>query len=187
MKKSPFACAALLALSLPAAAAPIGSPPATTTTTTADDGFAFAAGMKGLSFALPSSGAPTFGFTWFVSPTGAIRLDVGLDLQLANAQPTGGSDFAFSVEASYRAYLARFGRLYPFLQPGIFFNRVGGADPSGSLALAGSVGVEYFLLDHFSIAADTGLIFAVANIGGVGPASASFVTNTSALFANFYF
>src|SRR5216684_3003562 len=115
MKKTVLACAAACALALPAAAAPVAAPSAATTT----DGYAFSTGLKGLSFALPTSGTPTFGFTYFVTPTGALRADVGINFQIAGSNPGPGTDFSFSVALAYRAYLARYGRLYPFLQPGL--------------------------------------------------------------------
>ena len=151
--------------------------------------FANSAGDKGLSFALPAGGAPTFGATYFLTSNTALRLDVGINLQLANAKPTGGADLAFSVEVAYRIYLARVagGRVHPFLQPGVFFNRTGGGAATGTLAFEGSFGVELFLLEHFSIAGATGLALAMGNLGGTGGASIGVTTGTSALYASIYF
>jgi hypothetical protein len=151
--------------------------------------FATNAGDKGLSFEVPSGGGSAVGFTYFLTSSSALRVDVGFDLQLANATPTGGTDLAFSVALGYRLFLAHLvgGRVHPFLQPAVSFARFGGARPTGTLALAGSVGVECFLLEHFSIAGATGVSLGMGNLGGTGGASVALTTGTSALFASFYF
>lgn len=162
------------------AAAQYGSPPSITPLV--NDPLAnFHEGLKGLSFALPAGGGPTLGFNYFLSPTGALRLALGINLGLTN-QP--GTNFDFSVEVAYRAYMGTFGRLHPFLQPGVFFNRVQGS--GGSFAIEGGVGVEYFLLERFSIAASTGIAFNIANIGNDPGVKVNLTTGNSALAANFY-
>jgi hypothetical protein len=147
------------------------------------------AGDKGLSFVVPSGGGSGIGVTYFLTQGSALRIDVAFDWQLANAQPTGGTDFAFNASVGYRVFLAHVvgGRVHPFLQPAVSFGRSGGANPRGTLAFSGSVGVEFFLLEHFSLAGATGLALEMGNLGGTGGASVGITTGTSALYASFYF
>jgi len=148
--------------------------------TVPSDAYGFASGQKGLNFGLPSGGGPTIGFSYLLTNRSALELNLGL-----NAVFAGNTGFEFSLEIGYRAYLARFGdRLYPFIQPAFFFGRAGGAE---SLAIEALFGVEYFLLEHFSISGATGVALAIGNIGGGGSASGRLATGTTALFANFYF
>ena len=147
------------------------------------------AGDKGLSFEVPSGGGSGVGFTYFLTQSSALRVDVAFNWQLANAQPTGGTDFAFNAALGYRVFLAHLvgGRVHPFFQPAVSFGRSGGANPRGTLAFSGSVGVEFFLLEHFSLAGATGIALAMGNLGGAGGASVGITTGTSALYASFYF
>jgi hypothetical protein len=170
---SALALALVLALPLAARADPV-------MITVPSDAFGFTSGQKGLNFGLPSGGGPTIGFSYVLTNRSALELNLGLGATFA-----GNTDFAFSIEIGYRAYLTRFGdRLYPFIQPTFFFGRQGGAE---SLAIEGLFGVEYFLLEHFSVSGATGLELAIGNIGGGGSASGKLATGTTALFANFYF
>jgi hypothetical protein len=142
--------------------------------------FGFNAGDKGLVVGLPAGGGPTVGFSYLLSSSAAVEANIGLGLQF-----TTPSAFDFSVELGYRKYLGRVGsRLFPFFQPGVFFSH---ANSVGEVALEAGVGVEYFLLEHFSIAAATGLALQFTNLGGNGSAGVSLTTGTTGLFADFYF
>ncbi len=142
--------------------------------------FGFTAGQKGLNFGLPAGGGPTIGFSYLLSRTAALEVNLGLGLQM-----TAPTAFNFSIELGYRAYFARIGdRLFPFFQPAFFLNRAGGVE---EIALEAGIGVEYFLLEHFSVAGATGLAFQIGNLGGDGGASVALNTGTTALYANFYF
>jgi len=166
--------AVALVLPLAARADPLQYPPLPPS-----EAYGFSAGQKGLNFGIPSGGGPTIGASFVLSPKAALELNLGLGFTF-----TGNSDYAFSVELGYRAYLGHVGeRLYPFVQPGFFFNRV---DSAENIAVEGLIGVEYFLLEHFTISGATGLAFNIGNIGG-GDATVRLATGTTALFANFYF
>ncbi len=139
----------------------------------------FSAGTLGLEFGLPSGGGPTIGGSYFLTPNGALRVDLGLG---ANFAPSPAS-FAFSLEVGYRDYLATFGKLRPFVEPGLFVNET---PPSGNsantafeFALEGAVGAEYFILEHFSFGIKTGLSLAFASNGNT---AVSLTSGTSALF-----
>jgi hypothetical protein len=142
------------------------------------DVYGFAAKQKGLSFGIPSGGGATLGFSYLLTSSAALEVSFGLNLPFTSASNT-----TFSIELGYRNYFARFGnRLYPFFQPGFFFNRVGGAE---NIALEAGIGVEYFLLEHFSIAGATGVAFTIGSIGN-GSVTVGLNTGTTALYADFY-
>jgi len=177
LRLSALALAATLALPLAARADGLGLPQLPTVQPA--DAFGFASGEKGLNFGIPSGGGPTIGFSYLLSSRAALEVNLGLGFTL-----TSPSDFAFSIELGYRAYLGRVGdRLYPFFQPGFFLGRSGGVE---SIAFEGGIGVEYFLLDHFTVAGATGVAFNVGNLGG-SAAVVRIATGTTALYANFYF
>jgi hypothetical protein len=175
LRLSALALAVSLALPLAARADALNLPSLPPST----DNFGFSSGEKGLNFGIPSGGGPTIGFSYLLNSRAALEVNLGLGFTL-----TSPTDFAFSIELGYRAYLGRVGeRLYPFFQPGFFLGRSGGVE---SIAFEGGVGVEYFLLDHFTVAGATGLAFSVGNLGG-NSASVRLATGTTALYANFYF
>jgi hypothetical protein len=99
---SALALAVVFALPLAAHADPV-------MITVPSDAYGFASGQKGLNFGIPSGGSPTIGFSYLLTNRSALELNLGLGATFA-----GNTDFAFSIEIGYRAYLSRFGdRLYP--------------------------------------------------------------------------
>lgn len=133
-------------------------------------------GTIGMSFGLPTGGAPTAGASYFVTSDSAIRVDLGLGMQ---TDPE--SQFDYSLEVAWRKYLPSRGRVAPFAQPGIFVNRLDAAG-SSTFAVTAAVGLEYQFLDRFSVSGSTGLAF----ISVTKPDSTRIVTGTSGLFGNFY-
>ena len=115
-------------------------------------------GWVGISLGFPAGGAPTAGFSYFLSDTGALKLDFGLDIgkKAATGKFVGG----FSIEAAYRLYIAKAGNLSPFVQPGFFFSKAASDAAFGdTLAIAANfgVGAEYFFSDHLSFSGQVGL------------------------------
>ncbi len=142
-------------------------------------------GWLGISLGLPAGGAPTAGITYFVSDTGALKLDVGIDF---GTKVTGGqSEFlpGFSAEVGYRAYIAKAGNLSPFVQPGAFFGRpAGGGDFASTFTMQFNVGLgaEYFFSDHLSVSGQTGVGVSFRNEFK----AINLTTGTSGIYGNLY-
>lgn len=183
--------ALLSALCLALLAAPAFAAPSPVFT---EDGPALTQGMKGLEFALPASGTPAIGVTYFIAPDAALRLDLGFNL--AFSSPDGsGAQTEFSIGLGYRLYFVRVGRLHVFAQPELAFGRQqvgtiqqGGTSHGEFFSIGGALGVQYFFTDHFNIGGAVGVGLNLNNIGGPAGSSvgASLATNTSNLFAGFY-
>lgn len=138
-------------------------------------------GWLGISLGLPAGGAPTAGITYFVSDTGALKLDVGLDFGTKQSTFQPG----FSAEVGYRAYIAKAGNLSPFVQPGAFFGRpAGGGDFAQTFTMQFNVGLgaEYFFSDHLSVSGQTGVGVSFREKFN----TINFTTGTSGIYGNLY-
>jgi|GEM_PF-1559709 len=183
---------ALIALPALAAPSPVNDPPPPPLqrASIADDaGPSLFQGMKGLEFSLPTSGIPAIGVTYFVAPDAAIRLDLSFNFAFSNPDGSGASaDLALGL--AYRLYLTRVGRLHVFAAPEVSFGRqgVGAGAHAEFFDIGGQLGVQYFFTDHFNIGGAVGVGLNITNIGGPGNSSvgAALVSNTSNLFAGFY-
>lgn len=140
------------------------------------EGEIYKQGTLGLSFGLPSGGAPTAGVAYFLTPKSALRADLGIGLQ---TDPDSQTDF--SVEVAYRYYLPQRGTIVPFAQPGLFYSQIEATD-SNTIGVTAAVGIEWFFEDRVSVSGATGLAFVTVN----KPKLTKITTGTSALFVNFY-
>jgi len=136
----------------------------------------------GIQFSLPNAGDPTLGVTYFLTPEMALRGDLGL-----NITSISGQNQQFSLDAGLRYYFAKFEHFMPFVEPALYISNPGS---NIELAVQGGVGGEYFITDHFSFGARTGvaLDFAFNQIDpmtGNKTTNVSFVTGTSAVFGQF--
>jgi hypothetical protein len=133
----------------------------------------------GISVALPAGGAPTMGASYFVMPKGQIRADLGI---ATRSEPESALDY--SLEVAWRQFiLGPRSRVNPFIQAGIFLNKLeAGDDDPATFAFTASGGMEVFLLERFSIAAATG----IAYVSHSNPDQGGFATGTSALYGNMY-
>ncbi len=140
-------------------------------------------GWLGISLGFPAGGAPTAGFSYFLSDTGALKLDFGLDI--GKKASTGKFVGGFSVEAAYRLYVAKAGNLSPFVQPGVFFSKAASDASFGdtlSIAANFGVGAEYFFSDHLSFSGQVGLGLQFRDkFETIGV-----TTGTSGIFGNLY-
>jgi hypothetical protein len=134
--------------------------------------------LVGVQFTIPSGGGPTLGLTYFLTDSGALHVDLGLDLELS-----GGAKSGFSIEGDYRLFVWKHGNLAPFIQPGIFF---GHSTPT-TVAVEGALGAEYFVLPHLSIGVATGVALNFTSTPGTGGAAATnvakIVSGTTNAFA----
>ncbi len=133
----------------------------------------------GISVSLPTGGDPTFGFTYFVADNLALRADLGLNITSAN-----GAAQQFSVEGGLRYYFASFEHFMPFVQPGVYVNNPAGAAGGNviDLAVEAGLGGEYFITNHFSFGAMTGVAL---NMKFDPTVLATFTTGTSSVFGQF--
>jgi hypothetical protein len=138
----------------------------------------------GIQVSLPGGGDPTLGFTYFVTPEMALRGDLGL-----NFQSLSGATQQFSLDAGLRYYFAKFEHFMPFIEPALFVS-----NPGANIALAvqGGIGGEYFVTDHFSFGARTGIALDMqfnqpdpTSTTGGKTTNVEFVTGTSAVFGQF--
>jgi hypothetical protein len=138
----------------------------------------------GIQVSLPAGGDPTLGFTYFLADNMALRGDLGL-----NITSVSGQNQQFSLDAGLRYYFAKFERFQPFIEPALYI-----ANPGSNIALAiqGGIGGEYFVTDHFSFGARTGVALDFAfnqpdptSTTGGKTTNVSFVTGTSAVFGQF--
>jgi hypothetical protein len=110
------------------------------------------AGEMGIQVSLPAGGDPTFGFTYFVADSAAIRADLGLGITSAS-----GATQTFSLELGVRYYFAKFDRFAPFIEPGIFLANQNVYGPANmDLGIEAALGGEFFVTDHFSFGGRTG-------------------------------
>jgi hypothetical protein len=140
----------------------------------------------------PSGGLPTIGGAYFLDDMSALRLDLGLDFHKQPGgvdplgQPTDGDfNWGFSIEAGYRKYLLKAGRLYPFVQPGLFLAKAAQPGDFGqafALQVNGGIGGEFFITDNFSASALTGVGLRFANEFK----EIQFATGTTGIYVNFY-
>jgi hypothetical protein len=130
----------------------------------------------GIQVSLPAGGDPTFGFTYFASDHAAIRADLGLGITSIS-----GASQQFSLEVGLRYYIADFDHFMPFVQPGIWIS-----NPGSQIAFAveGGLGGEYFVTNHFSFGAQTGIAFKVLAVQNAS-AIETFTTGTSSVFGQF--
>jgi hypothetical protein len=143
-------------------------------------------GNMALEFALPNSGTPTIGVTYFVADSLAARVDFGLD---AIFSPSG-SPATFSIDLGLRFYQWKRDEVALFIAPSIAFGREKTAtDAAEFLAFGGAVGIEYFFSKHMSVGGQLGLLFSLHNLGG--PTGSSVITElttgTTQLFAACHF
>jgi hypothetical protein len=139
----------------------------------------------GIQVSLPAGGDPTLGFKYFVADNMALRGDLGL-----NITSVSGATQTFSLDAGLRYYLMKFDHFMPFVQPALY---VTNSSPPASapatmyLALQGGIGGEYFITDHFSFGAQTGVAFDIAFASSAPGAktNVAFTTGTSAVFGQF--
>lgn len=172
----------------PPAAAPAPAAPAPATAAapapaaaSADGTYGPHQGWLGISLGLPAGGAPTAGISYFLSDSGALKLDVGIDFGTKSSVFRPG----FSLEVGYRAYIAKAGNLSPFVQPSAFFARPGtGGDflPQFSMAFNVGLGAEYFFSDHLSVSGQTGVGVSFRDEFK----TINFTTGTSGIFGNLY-
>jgi hypothetical protein len=167
------------------AAPPAAAPAAAPASTPASDGnYGPHQGWLGISLGLPAGGAPTAGLSYFLSDTGALKLDFGLDFG------TKGGTFlpGFSAELGYRMYIAKAGNLSPFVQPGAFVGRAaGGGDflPNFTMQFNVGLGAEYFFSDHLSVSGQTGLGVSFRTTANTFD-TINFATGTSGIYGNLY-
>lgn len=142
-------------------------------------------GWIGISLGLPAGGAPTAGITYFVSDTGALKLDLGIDFGTKVVGGTSEFQPGFSAEIGYRAYIAKAGNLSPFVQPGAFFAKAADGTNFGSsfnMAFNVGLGAEYFFSDHLSVSGQTGVGVSFRNEFK----AINFTTGTSGIYGNLY-
>lgn len=143
-------------------------------------------GTKGLFFAVPSGGGPTFGAGYFLSADAQLRFEFGLSLSTREDPATGdrANQGGFSLEALYRMYKPVVGKLTWFIQPGLFVSKTPGIDfgDALNLALTGALGVEYWFGNQWSLSGSTGVALQFQNKFK----DVIFTTGTSALQINFY-
>lgn len=162
------------------------TPPAAAASASADGSYGPHQGWLGISLGLPAGGAPTAGISYFLSDTGALKLDFGLDFGTKGAEFRPG----FSVESGYRAYIAKAGNLSPFIQPGAFFGRPAGSGDflaTATIQVNIGLGAEYFFSDHLSVSGQTGvgLSFRSSRPGNTFD-TINFTTGTSGIYGNLY-
>jgi len=139
----------------------------------------------GIQVSLPAGGDPTFGFTYFVADTAALRADLGLGITSAN-----GATQVFSAEVGVRVYLAKFEHFMPFVEPAVFLANQGPAYPPANMdvAVEASLGGEYFVSEHFSFGGRTGIAlnmnFPPSNDNGASTI-VTFKTGTPSVFGQF--
>jgi hypothetical protein len=131
-------------------------------------------GTLGVALGLPAGGQPTAGLTYFLSESGALRFDLGLDVPF---KPD--AKFNASIEVGYRSYFFSHGRLRPFFLPGAFLSVI---EKKVSFALTGGIGAEYFLFPELSVSGVTGAVLRFEHSGDI----IGLATGTSALFLNYY-
>ena len=161
-------------------AASVAQPPLAPLT----DTYPTSKGTAGVSFALPSGGGQTVGFTYFLNNDLAATVDLGLD---ATFSPSG-TPAGFSLGIALRVYEAKHDRVGVFLQPSVGFGRDRTAQAE-FLTFGGALGVEYFFTNNFSVGGTLGLGLNLNNIGAPGspPVGVELTTATSGLFASIYF
>jgi hypothetical protein len=130
----------------------------------------------GIQVSLPAGGDPTLGLSYFIADTMALRADFGLAITSAS-----GASQGVSVEVALRDYITQFEHFMPFIQPGVW---VGNPGSAFTFAIEGGLGGEYFVTDHFSFGALTGVAFQVQAPSGAS-AIVKFTTGTSAVFGQF--
>ncbi len=166
----------------PAVAPSTSSAPAQTATAASADGnYGPHQGWVGISLGLPAGGAPTAGISYFLSDTGALKLDLGMDFGTKQATFLPG----FSLEVGYRAYIAKAGNLSPFVQPGAFFGRPSGPGeffPTFTMQFNVGLGAEYFFSDHLSVSGQTGVGVSFRDEFK----SINLTTGTSGIYGNLY-
>jgi len=132
----------------------------------------------GIQVSLPNGGDPTFGFTYFLAENMAIRADLGL-----NISSLSGQTQLFQIDGGLRYYFMRFEHFMPFVEPGLYI--ANNAEANMDLALNAGLGGEYFVTDHFSFGAKTGVALNIAFPPKGGSTDVSFTTGTSAIFGQF--
>jgi hypothetical protein len=138
----------------------------------------------GIQVSVPAAGDPTFGFTYFVADSAALRADLGLGITSQS-----GATQLFSGEVGVRWYFAHFDRFAPFFEPGVFVANQNVYGPANmSLGLEAALGGEFFVTNHFSIGARTGGALNVnfaPNPANGASTIVTFKTGTPAAFAQF--
>lgn len=142
-------------------------------------------GEVGIQVSLPAGGDPTFGITYFVSDSAALRADLGLGISSAS-----GATQTFSLEAGLRYYIAKFDRFAPFVEPAIFVANQNSYGPTNmDVGLEASLGGEFFVTDHFSFGGRTGGALNINFAPNPAPMGAStivtFKTGTPSVFGQF--
>lgn len=142
------------------------------------------AGEMGVQVSLPAGGDPTFGFTYFVADSAAIRADLGLGITTAN-----NATQTVSFEGGLRYYFTKFDRFAPFIEPGIFIANQNVYGPTNTdLGFEASLGGEFFVTDHFSFGGRTGgalnINFAPNPANGASTI-VTFKTGTPSVFGQF--
>lgn len=160
--------------------------PAPEASATASSGsMSTAAGTKGLSFVVPTGGAPTVGLTYFLDPMTALRIDFGLAITSIDGPVERDSDFGFSIEAGYRMYREVSGKVAVFLQPSLFISEATGDGDFAQLltvGATGALGTEYWLTEQWTLGGSIGAALLFSNEFS----DISLTTGTSSLFTSFY-
>ena len=153
----------------------------------------FKSGTLGLSVGVPSGTSDSqVNLTYFTSERTALDLLFGFDFAHTPDTTTGmpamttpgGTTVGLSVGAGYRMYKHHSQRIHTYLEP---FAQVATADfgtisDNLMLAVGGALGAECMFTDWFSIRGQVGVALTV----GSTFKAVELATNTSGLYANFY-